>query len=135
MSLSALVSNASEVDFCKEGEGGCLKAWVENQSSALVTSVDITEQYGDESCNGGLKLTQEANMVGGGAVTEGASFAILLRKSCRYKFKFKTTNGCTGDKVQHLEPDDFANDYNVVKLTKACGTLDAKKSKNRTDYG
>ncbi|MEM9572425.1 MAG: hypothetical protein AAF996_13255 [Pseudomonadota bacterium] len=128
-------AHASEVDFCKEGEGGCLKAWVENQSSALVTSVDITEQYGADTCNGGLKLTQESNMVGGGGLSEGASFAILLRKACRYKFKFKTTSGCTGDKVQHLEPEDFADEYNVVKLTKACGTLDAKKSRNKTDYG
>mgnify|MGYP001794449408 FL=1 len=132
---AAVSAHASEVDFCQYGEGGCTKVWIENESSALVKSVDITEQHGDDSCNGGFKLTQESNKVGGGGLSEGASFAAYILKKCRYKFKFKTTSGCTGDKTQHLEPEDMSDGYEVVRLTKACGTLDAKKAKNRSNYG
>lgn len=125
---------ASEVNFCDADEGGCTKAWVENRSSALVTAVNITEQHGDDSCEGGLKKTQEQNMVGGARVAEGAEFAFYAKKICKYKIKFKTTSGCTGDKVQHLKPSDFEDGYFVVKLNNACGTLNANKSKRRTVY-
>lgn len=132
---AALGAQADEVDFCQYGEGGCKRVWVENESSALVKSVDITEQHGNDSCNGGFKLTQEKNMVGGGGLTEGATFSVNVLSKCRYKFKFKTTSGCTGDKTQHLEPEDMSDGYYVVRLVNACGTLNAKKSKHRSNYG
>ncbi|MEL7108782.1 MAG: hypothetical protein AAGL99_05910 [Pseudomonadota bacterium] len=131
---SAGTAHASEINFCDSDEGGCIKAWVENRSSALVTAVNITEQNGDDSCDGGLKKTEEKNMVGGARVAEGAEFAFYAKKICKYKVKFKTTSGCTGDKVQHLKPSDFADGYYVVKLNNACGTLNANKSKKRTVY-
>lgn len=128
------VAQASEVNFCDSDDNGCLKAWVENRSSALVTAVNITEQHGDDSCEGGLKKTQDNNMVGGAGAAEGAEFSFRAKKICKYKVKFKTTSGCTGDKVQHLTPSDFKDGYYVVKLDNACGTLNAKKSKNRSVY-
>jgi len=131
---SAETAHASEINFCDADEARCTKAWVENRSSALVTAVNITEQHGDDSCDGGLKKTQEQNMVGGARVAEGAEFAFYAKKFCKYKVKFKTTSGCTGDKVQHLKPSDFADGYYVVKLNNACGTLNANKSKRRTVY-
>lgn len=134
LALTGAAAQASEVNFCSSEEGICTKAWVENASSALVTSVDITEEHGDDSCDGGLKKTQEQNMVGGASAAEGAEFAFYAKKNCKYKIKFKTTDGCTGDKVQHLKPSDFADEYNVVKLINACGTLNAKKSKQRSVY-
>ncbi|MEM9572424.1 MAG: hypothetical protein AAF996_13250 [Pseudomonadota bacterium] len=134
--LAPLAPNAqaSEVNFCEAGTDGCLKAWVENRSSALVKAVNITEQNGDDSCDGGLKKTQERNMVGGAGAAEGAEFAFYAKTICKYKVKFKTTSGCTGDKVQHLTPSDFDDGYFVVKLDNACGTLNAKKSKRRSEY-
>ncbi len=132
--LAGTAAHASEVNFCNADDGLCIKAWVENASAALVTSVDITEERGDDSCDGGLKKTQKQNMVGGASAAEGAEFAFYAKSNCKYKIKFKTTDGCTGDKVQHLKPSDFADDYNVVKLINTCGTLNAKKSKNRSVY-
>jgi len=128
------IAQASEVNFCDSEDNGCLKVWVENRSSALVTAVNITEQHGDDSCEGGLKKTQDRNMVGGAGAAEGAEFSFRAKEICKYKVKFKTTSGCSGDKVQHLTPSNFEDGYHVVKLDNACGTLNAKKSQNRSVY-
>ena len=75
LALTGAAAQASELNFCSSEEGICTKAWVENASSALVTPVDITEEHGDDSCDGGLKKTQEQNMVVGASAAEGAEFA------------------------------------------------------------
>lgn len=121
--LSAMAS--ADKDFCGE-RTACQDMGVYNRSAALVTSVTITQEQTDGACTED-KRTFTQNLSGlGGANMDGDGFTISANSSCRYKVKFKTTSGCTGDKSNHMEPSDFST-KNYIELVNGCGTLKAKK--------
>jgi len=122
---------ADAVSFCAAGDE-CTTFYVENSASATVLSVNITQEQGDSSCEGGLKKTVTRDLAGGTSLDPGQSFKVSANKICKYKVVYKTTSGCTGDKTTHIGSSDFANAFNVVKLQNACGTLKAKISRNKS---
>ena len=112
-------------DFCGDA-GTCQDMGVYNRSAALVTSVVITQEKTDGACDYDQR-TFSQNLSGtGGDNMDGDGYEITANTNCKYKVKFKTTDGCSGDKTTHMSPNDFANDKNYVELKGACGSLDAK---------
>lgn len=73
--LSAGSAHAAAVDFCKS-EDGCADAetvFIENNASATVTSVNITQEQGAASCQK-VKKTVSRNSAGGIDFQPGQSF-------------------------------------------------------------
>jgi hypothetical protein len=50
-------------------------------------------------------------------------FKIEANKACEYEVSFVTSNGCTGDKTKTFSTARVADNYVVVTLRKACGSL------------
>ena len=125
-------ASAEAASFCAN-LNTCKNVYVENNASVTVLAVNITQEQGDSSCEGGVKKTVSRDLAGGTGIDPGQSFKFSANAICKYKIAFKTTKGCTGDKVTHIGPKDFKKTFNTVKLQGACGTLNAKASKTRTD--
>lgn len=131
--LTAGSAHAAAVDFCNS-EDGCsdaLTVYIENNASVTVTSVNITQEKGDASCQK-VKKNVSRNSAGGTGIEPGQSFRISVNSLCKYKVVYKTTKGCTGDKATHIGPSDFASLKETVKLKNACGTLKTKVSGQRS---
>lgn len=128
--LSTGTAHAAAANFCN-GEETCTTAYIENNASATVTSVNITQEQGDASCEK-VKKTVSRNSAGGTGIDPGQSFRVSVNSVCKYKIVYKTTKGCTGDKTTHFKPSDFAAYRNTVKLQNACGTLNAKVSSTQS---
>ena len=112
-------------DFCGNADT-CQEMGVYNRSSALVTSVVITQEKTDGACIYD-KRTFSKNLSGtGGDNMDGDGYTITANTTCKYKIKFKTTDGCTGDKTTHMTPSNFANGKYYVELKGGCGSLNAK---------
>ena len=115
----------AEDNFCSEGDS-CIEVEIHNRSAALVKSVKIEQHTTDGACEYSDN-TFSQNLSGtGGDNMEGDSFMVDLDKSCKYKIKFKTSSGCTGDKTTHLTPEDFADSKSLAQLRGACGSLKVK---------
>lgn len=124
--LSAGSAHAAAADFCQLDEPNCVKLYVKNVSSTTVKSVKITQEQGDKSCQAGVTKTIKQNLTGGTDVAPGEKVKFYADKTCKYKVKFKTTKGCTGDKTTHFNSADFLSRNNVAQLNGACGTLKTK---------
>ena len=122
-------ANAEAASFCNVDEPNCVKLYVKNSASATVKSVKLTQEQGSKTCKGGVEKTIKKNVTGGTSITPGEKVAFYADQSCKYKVKFKTTSGCTGDKTTHFNSDDFISGRNLAELSGACGTL-----KTKTDY-
>ncbi|MEL7040392.1 MAG: hypothetical protein AAGL90_02640 [Pseudomonadota bacterium] len=134
LSAGVFAANADReirADFCSN-ETECFYAFVDNEASVTVTSVNITQQDGKQSC-AKVEKTVKQNLAGGTGMDPGQNAKWAANPVCRYKVVFKTTKGCTGDKVAHLKPSHMADDRNVVKLQGACGTLRAGVAKRGKD--
>ena len=132
--LAALPANAERTvraDFCTT-QTECFYAFVENDASVTVTSVNITQQDGTQSCDREEKTIKQ-DLAGGTGMDPGQNAKWAANPVCRYKVVFKTTKGCTGDKVAHLKPSHMADNRNVVKLQGACGSLSAGVGKRGKD--
>lgn len=129
--LLATAERTIRADFCT-AQTECFYAFVENDASATVTSVNITQQDGKQSCDK-VEKTIKQNLAGGTGIDPGQSAKWAANPVCRYKVVFKTTKGCTGDKVAHLKPSHMADERNVVKLQGACGSLSAGVGKRGKD--
>ena len=113
-------------DFCGDA-GSCRDMGVYNRSAALVTSVVITQEKTDGACTlDERKFTKNLNGLGGENM-DGDGFTVSANTKCKYKIKFKTTSGCTGDKTAHMKPGNFAENKTYVELKNGCGTLDTRK--------
>lgn len=117
-------AHASE-GYCDAGEKDCTSVKIFNGSSALVKSVKVTQQTTDGACEKvEHKYSKNLSTVGGGSVgIRPKSITLHFKNTCRYKVKFKTTSGCTGDKVGHIGPSAFAKGKNAVGLLHDCGSL------------
>ena len=125
--LAATLSGAAYAnsDFCGEAKN-CQNIRIHNRSAALVTSVKVTQEKTDGACAlDERNFSQNLNGMGG-ANFEGDSFLLNVNTDCKYKIKYKTTDGCSGDKVTHLSPGNFAAGKNYSELLYGCGTLKAK---------
>ena len=122
---------ADAASFCANLDT-CQNVYVENNASVTVLAVTLTQEQGDSSCEGGVKKTVSRALAGGTGIDPGQSFKFSANSICKYKIAFKTTKGCTGDKVTHIRPKDFTKAFDTVKLQGACGTLNAKVSKTST---
>lgn len=123
--LTAVSGPASaQMGFCEYGKT-CTKVKVANDSSALVKAVNITQKTTDGACDyKKIKHGDNLSGLGGGqGGLEGQSFKIRMKTTCEYKIKYKTTSGCTGDKVAHITPTKFSAGKDAVSLSEACGTL------------
>ncbi len=133
-SLSAGSAHAAAANFCN-AEDGCATdytVYVDNNASVTVTSVNITQEKGDASCEN-VKKTVSRYVAGGIGLDPGQTFRISVNPICKYKVVYKTTKGCAGDKTTHIKPSDFAASRDTVKLINACGTLNAKVSSKMSD--
>ena len=128
--LSAGSAFADAANFCVAGDA-CTTVYVENNASVTVLSVNITQEQGDGSCDGGVKKMVTRNRAGGTNIDPGQAFRFSANSICKYKVSFNTTKGCAGDKTTHIRPSDFAKARDVVKLQNACGTLNARVSATR----
>lgn len=115
---------SAQMGFCEYGKT-CTKVKIANDSSGLVKAVNITQKTTDGACDyKKIKHGDNLSGLGGGpGGLKGESFTIRLRTTCEYKIKYKTTSGCTGDKVAHITPEKFTAGKNAVSLSEACGTL------------
>ena len=112
-------------DFCN-GATKCMYINVANRSAALVTSVKVTQEKTDGACSYDERNFSQNLNGAGGENMDGDSFRLKVSTTCKYKIKFKTTNGCTGDKTTHLTPKKFAEGQGYAELKYGCGTLNAR---------
>ena len=103
----------------------CSEIKIQNSSSALVTSVVITQEKTGGKCALDERTVSQ-NLTGG--TTSSESFKILANARCQYKVQFKTTNGCTGDKTTHMRTAQLEKGLSSVALKGACGSLKVKKN-------
>lgn len=115
---------SAQMGFCYYGNS-CTTVKVYNDSSALVKAVNITQKTTDGACEyKKVKHGDNLSGLGGGqGGLKGQSFTIRMKTTGEYKIKYKTTSGCTGDKVAHLTPAKFSAGKDAVSLSEACGTL------------
>ena len=130
------VAHGESASFCNIDEDGCVQARVENIASATVTSVNITQEQGDKSCEGGVKKSISQNLAGGTNLTPGvgSSATFYANSICKYKVKFKTTDGCSGDKTTHIKPSDFYSGEKTALLSGGCGTLKTKTTHKNSSF-
>lgn len=126
LTASIGLAAADVPSFCNAGEANCVKAHLENVSSATVKSTDITQEAGKNNCDGGIKKTISQNLTGGTKLTPGEKVTFYVDKRCKYKVKFKTTSGCSGDKTTHISSADLGAGENVARIEGGCGTLKTK---------
>lgn len=126
LAYAVLLSPAfANEDFCGDAES-CKEMSVFNRSAALVTSVTITQEKTNGDCVID-KRTFSKNLNGvGGESMDGDGFTIQANSTCKYKIKYKTTSGCTGDKTGHFTPKGISTNKNYAELTGACGSLKVK---------
>lgn len=124
--ITALAGAAHATEgYCDADEEGCTQVKIFNGSSALVKSVKVTQQTTEGACDVvEHKYSKNLSTVGGGSAgIRPKSITLHFSDTCRYKVKFKTTSGCTGDKVGHIGPSRFAEGQNAVGLLHDCGSL------------
>nr|WP_070958942.1 hypothetical protein [Hyphomonas sp. Mor2] len=121
--LALTLSSAAnaEANFCGIN-GDCADITIKNISSALVTAVKIEQHTTDGACKY-ADNNYSQNLSG----WSEESFEVALNVNCKYKIKFKTTSGCSGDKTTHLTPENFAAGKEKVQLEGACGSLKTYK--------
>lgn len=113
-------------DFCGDATT-CQDITINNRSAALVTSVKVTQEKTDGACAlDDRNFSKNLNGMGGENV-DGDYFSLSVNTSCQYKIKYKTTDGCTGDKTTHLTPDNFKKGKTYTELRGACGSLKTQK--------
>jgi hypothetical protein len=112
----------SAMNFCQTN---CKSLYVQNDASALVLSVNVTES--GTGCSG-VKKRHTANLTGAAGGMD--YFVVNANKSCRYDIKFNTTNGCVGDKNVAIGPGKIEDGEVYALLSGACGTLSAKSRKS-----
>ncbi|MEM9572427.1 MAG: hypothetical protein AAF996_13265 [Pseudomonadota bacterium] len=122
---TAATAAADAVNFCTTATN-CKTIYVQNNAAVTVKKVNITQQKGDDSCESGLKKTVSRDMAGGTGIIKGQSYNFSANPDCKYKVKFVTTSGCTGDKTTHVRRSDFEAGKNIVKLSGPCGWLKTK---------
>nr|WP_070958943.1 hypothetical protein [Hyphomonas sp. Mor2] len=119
--LATLGTASADYQFCNPGVT-CKYIEIKNTSSALVTSVKIEQHTTDGACEyADATISQNLN----GMYHE--SYDVAMSVSCKYKVKFHTTSGCSGDKTTHFTPDNFEDKKSGVLLKGACGTLKTSK--------
>nr|WP_070958944.1 hypothetical protein [Hyphomonas sp. Mor2] len=106
--------------FCISG-GTCTQMTIENVSAALVTSVKIEQHTTDGACQY-ADSTFSQNLNG----MFGESYDVSVNSKCKYKIKFHTTSGCSGDKTTHITPGNFDDRETTAQLKGNCGTLKTK---------
>lgn len=119
------LASAESTDFC----GDAAKCWsvdIENNSSVTVTKVKVTQEKTDGACEKDERSYSQNLAGNAGSSTGGDALALTVNKACKYKVKFTTTSGCTGDKVAHIGPKKFAENAELVELVGGCGTLTAR---------
>lgn len=128
--ISALVfamagTAAAQASFCGSGQS-CLGLKVSNNSSALVTSVKLTQESTNGACTKEAHNVSQnlAGIAGGSGAGGGQSFTIGVNTACQYKVKYKTTSGCMGKKTAHMTPKKFAAGQTYVDLSGSCGSLE-----------
>lgn len=129
--LAAMLAGAAHAnsDFCGEAKN-CQDITVNNRSAALVTSVKITQEKTDGDCTlDERNFSQNLNGLAGSDM-QGDSITRQVNTDCKYKIKYKTTDGCTGDKTTHLSPSDFAKGQSYTELKGGCGGLKTKNGPN-----
>lgn len=89
-----------KTSFC-EGNA-CTQVKIKSSATVVVKSVTVIQQTKNGKC------TKEERKVSEN-LTAGQSYSIVIREDCNYKFKFKTTSGCTGDKSKTLTPEQQLN--------------------------
>jgi len=110
---------ARPVEFC--GNGSCQTIAIINRSSATVTRVKF-RQFSEQSWNTAcpkLNKSRKKNM------GMNDKFKVKLKTVCSYRITFKTTKGCTGNKVAYLTPDKMRDGYYAVALRRGCDDLKA----------
>lgn len=128
------LANAEEASFCNIDEGNCVKAHLENVSSATITSTKVTQEAGKNACIGGIEKTISQNLTGGTKLSPGEKVTFYVDKTCKYKVKFKTTSGCTGDKTTHLSSSDIQSGSNTARIEGGCGTLKTKTTHSNSSF-
>ncbi len=120
---SALCGTAlANSNFCGEATN-CQDITINNRSAALVTSVKVTQEKTDGACSYDERnFSQNLNGLGGENM-DGDFIELQVNTDCKYKIKYKTTDGCTGDKTTHLTPGNFAAGKSYTELKSACGSL------------
>ncbi len=116
---------AEDTNFC-DGSEKCWDLSVENNSSVTVTKVKITQEKTDGACDKDERSYSQNLAGNAGSSTGGDTLELIVDKACKYKVKFSTTSGCTGDKVAHIGPKKFAENAETVELVGGCGTLAAR---------
>lgn len=116
---------AAQASFCGVDQT-CLGLKVINNSSALVTSVKLTQESTSGACTkDARRVTRNlAGIAGGSGGGGGESFTIGVNTACQYKVKYKTTSGCTGNKTAHMTVKKFAAGQTYVDLSGSCGSLE-----------
>lgn len=133
-SAFAGLAHSESASFCNIDEANCVEAQIENVAAVTVTSVIITQEQGKKSCEGGVEKTISQNLKGGTKLTPGDKATFYANSICKYKLKFKTTNGCSGDKTTHIKPSNFYQNEKVAKLTGGCGTLKATTTHKNSSF-
>lgn len=111
-----------KTEFCNGDDFQCQRTKVVNSSLATVTSVRIIQQPTDGRCTkDDRKLS--SNLAG------GRSYMVVLDRSCKYRFKFKTTSGCGGDKSRVLTPEKMEKGKDEVRFVGGCGNLKVRFDK------
>jgi hypothetical protein len=112
---------AVDVNFCKSGDS-CVDGLVKNKAAVIVTRTHITQE-GKHGCEK-IEKTIEKNLTKGGAKID-----LKIDKECRYKVRFTTTDGCTGDKEGQISSSEAEEGKTAAYLTGGCGTLNVKIAK------
>ena len=116
--------NTYQADFCT-APSECSDIKIQNSSSAIVTSVVITQEQTGGKCTL-EESTVTQNLTGGTTTSE--SYKIRVNPHCQYKVKFKTTSGCAGDKTTHMKAPQIQKGLKLVQLKGGCGSLKVKKN-------
>lgn len=124
---------AADMVFCsKTGTtNGCAKFLVINKASIVVQEVEVTRlrEEGPAKCSEPTK-SHSQNLAGMAAFDD--RFTVSIDLDCAWKFKFKVSKGCIGDKVATASIEELNKEkkpHRKAVLKGACGTLKA-----RTNY-
>jgi len=120
---ASFAAQADDMTFCSSDTNKCVTAAAKNSAFVVSTAVVVTQEGGTAACPK-VEKKHKGNL----AIGEG--FKVGLSAACKYKFHFKTTNGCTGSKTNHMTADDIENNMTKVELGGDCGTLYTKKYLN-----
>lgn len=121
--MAAVAANTNNVlTFC---ESDCTKLWVQNDADLTVKSV-VVRQSGDNEICVSSKRVHSQNLAGDSGNGRGEWFTIKANKACDYNVTFKTSAGCTGDKIATMTSSKIKDGMRAAILKQRCGGLKAR---------